>query len=113
MRAILGPTLVWSLAVLVLLLYEADRLATGQPPLTDAMRAWSGRLLILPAAWGCLGGHFYGRSSLPPWAAWLLVPAGLVVLARDILIRSELPAVDHLTVFFLFAALGAWLWGAR
>ena len=112
-RSIRGPALAWVLSIVALLVYEAWRLAQGRPPLTAAMREWSSRLLIRPAGWGALAVHFFGESSLPQWCAWLLVPAGLAILARDLFVGSSLPAIDHLAVLVLFVGLGAWLWGAR
>lgn len=103
----------WLVVVLELLGVELVAGIRHDPLLTDAMRSGAGRWLLWPAAFGTLCGHFFGSSTLPPWCAWFIVPLGLAVLTRDLLIGSQVAPSMHLVFCLLFTALGALLWGSR
>lgn len=104
---------VWLIIAAELLAYELTALVVGWPLLTTAMRAGADRWLLWSAVMGTLGGHFFGISTLPAWCAWFIMPLGIAVLMRDLLIRSEVAPSMHLIFFLLFTALGALLWGSR
>lgn len=102
----------WGVAVF-LLVVEAIAGIRHDSLLTDEMRKGAMKLLILPAAFGTLGGHFFGQTSYDPKWAFLLIPLGLAVAARDVFVGSEVSYMTHFSVFLLFSAAGALLWGQR
>ena len=103
----------WLTSGVFLLIVEFVALIRGDKLLTDAMRSGSNRWLLWPAMFGTLCGHFFGESTLPAWCAWLIVPLGMAVLARDLFIESTVSPLNHFTICIIFMGLGAELWGAR
>lgn len=103
----------WVLVGLELLAVEVYALIRHDPLLTDALRLGSTRWMIWPALFGGFVGHFYGERGGPVWGPWLLLGLALLVLARDLFIKTPVPAITHMSIVLIFMGLGAWLWGSR
>jgi hypothetical protein len=103
----------WVLIGLQLLAVEAFAGFRGDPLLTDAIREGSSRWLLWPALYGTLGGHFFGERGGPAWGPWALLALGLVILYRDLFVKTEVSVVTQFAMLLIFQGLGAWLWGSR
>lgn len=117
-RRVLGLTygeLTWIAAGLYLLAYELWAVATrGGDVLTRALRANAPRWTLWPIGIGILMGHLFGpRWAAPAGAPWVFVVVLAAALARDLLVRTPVPAVAVPWLFLAAVALGAATWPGR
>lgn len=96
---------------LVALAVEVVAAVVGDPLISPTMRHDGARWMLWPAGWGVLGGHFYGPLvTRPAWGPYVLIGVGVIILGRDLFLRTRLSPAGLCVVFLAGAVAGAIFW---